>query len=407
MSRARTPHVRVNSLRGSGAGGLDTAATGANLGRVYETSSTVTLLPTMTEVELEPGEEEIEDNLGPDGEEVLPYRYSLTSYGADYPVDGLVKRLREDSIHIPSFQRGFVWSLSQASRFVESLLLGLPVPGIFLSREEESGRLLVIDGQQRLTTLLYFYDGIFRPTGREFALSGVQSHFVGSTYESLDVEDRRRLDDSIMHATIVRQDTPSEDDSSIYHIFERLNRGGTLLSSQEIRAAIYHGEFNDVLADLNNNAEWREMFGPVNKRMRDQELILRFLAFRFEADDYEKPLKGFLNGFMGRNRHLQGHSESDLREAFEAPLEIVYRSVGPRAFRPRRNFNAAVFDSVMVGVARRLADGDVTNLEVLEQNYGALVRDEDFMAATELRTADEDSVETRLRLATAAFADVP
>lgn len=359
---------------------------------------------TDLELELEPDEEPIEDDLG---EEILPWRYSLTSYGADYPVDGLVKRLREDSIYIPTFQRGFIWSLSQASRFVESLLLGLPVPAIFLSREDDTGRLLVIDGQQRLTTLLYFYEGIFRPTGREFALHGVQSHFLDSTYASLDVEDRRRLDDSIIHAIIVRQDTPSEDDSSIYHIFERLNRGGTLLSSQEIRAAIYHGEFNELLGDLNNDQRWREMFGPVNKRMRDQELILRFLAFYFDQAGYEKPLKGFLNKFMGRNRHLQRFDDGAVRRAFEPTIEALYDAVGSRAFRPRRNFNAAVFDSIMVGVARRLRGGPIENFERLSQAWADLVRDDDFTTASELRTADEDSVERRLRLATAAFADIP
>src|SRR5207249_4994213 len=97
------------------------------------------------------GEEETEE------EEVVPLKYSITSYGADYPVDSLVQRIRDGSILIPSFQRGYVWTFVQASGFIESLLLGLPVPGIFLSRDEPTQRLLVIDGQQRLLTLRYFY----------------------------------------------------------------------------------------------------------------------------------------------------------------------------------------------------------------------------------------------------------
>ena len=103
-------------------------------------------------------------------EEESPLKYSITSYGADYPVDGLVRRIGDGSIFIPTFQRGFIWSLREASRFIESLLLGLPVPGIFLSRDEDTKKLMVIDGQQRLRTLQYFYDGIFHNTGREFAL---------------------------------------------------------------------------------------------------------------------------------------------------------------------------------------------------------------------------------------------
>ena len=105
-----------------------------------------------------------------DEQEVAPFKYSITSYGADYPIDGLVKRIRDGSIYIPSFQRGFVWTLPQASRFIESLLLGLPVPGIFLSKDDATQKLLVIDGQQRLLTLSWFYEGVFHATERVFAL---------------------------------------------------------------------------------------------------------------------------------------------------------------------------------------------------------------------------------------------
>ena len=200
----------------------------------------------------------VEDDVNPDDENTV-FRYAITSYGADYPVDGLVKRIKAGSIYVPTFQRAYVWSLRDASRFIESLLLGLPVPGVFLSREEDTGKLLVIDGQQRLRTLDYFYRGLFEPTKREFALEGVQSKYQGRTYERLDPEDRLHLDDSIIHATVVRQDVPSDDDSSIYLVFERLNTGGKVLSPQEIRAALYHGEFNDALQTLNGTTAWREV----------------------------------------------------------------------------------------------------------------------------------------------------
>ena len=86
--------------------------------------------------------------------------FSITSYGADYTVDGLVKRMNTESFFVPRFQRGFVWSQRHASRFIESLLMGLPVPGVFLYKDEDN-RHLVVDGQQRLRTLQYFYCGLF------------------------------------------------------------------------------------------------------------------------------------------------------------------------------------------------------------------------------------------------------
>ncbi|WP_287128389.1 DUF262 domain-containing protein [Candidatus Cyanaurora vandensis] len=213
-----------------------------------------------------------EEAVEPEPDEVLPLKYSITSYGADYTIDGLIKRLNHSSIYVPDFQRGFVWKPKQASRFIESLLLGLPVPGIFLSKEKETQKLLVIDGQQRLRTLEYFYNGIFANTKKEFYLEGVQKKFEGLTYKTL-TEDRRRLDDSILHATIIK-DEPSDDESGIYYVFERINTGGTYLQPQEIRSAIYHGRFSKFLRTLNENEEWRSIFGSVNKNMRDQELIL-------------------------------------------------------------------------------------------------------------------------------------
>src|SRR5258708_20925159 len=90
-------------------------------------------------------------------------RYDITSFGADYDVEGLVRRLQRGDIWIPDFQRGYVWTQLMASRFIESLLLGLPVPGVFFARETETNRLMVIDGQQRLKTLQFFYEGYFDP----------------------------------------------------------------------------------------------------------------------------------------------------------------------------------------------------------------------------------------------------
>lgn len=113
-------------------------------------------------------------------------------------------------------------------------MLGLPVPGIFLVKEP-SGRLLVLDGHQRLKTLQSYYDGVI--DGEEFKLGeDVQTRFVGKRYKELSVEDRRRLDDAIIHATIIKQEDPADDLSSIYIIFQRLNSGGVNLQPQEIQS---------------------------------------------------------------------------------------------------------------------------------------------------------------------------
>ncbi len=94
-------------------------------------------------------------------------QYAISSFGIDFDVEGLVRRLRKDDIYVPPFQRNFIWSQRESSQFIESLLLGLPVPGVFLAKDRQSQKLMIIDGQQRLKSLQYFYDGYFRPDPKQ------------------------------------------------------------------------------------------------------------------------------------------------------------------------------------------------------------------------------------------------
>ena len=349
---------------------------------------------------------DVEEHADIETEEYYPVEYSISSYGADYPVDGLVKRLDAEAILIPPFQRGYVWNIYRASRFIESLLLGLPVPAIFLCREERTQKLLVIDGQQRLRTLQYFYSGVFEPQGCAFRLRQVQKQFEGKTYKTLREDDRLKLDDSILHAIIVKQEKPNQDQSSIYHIFERLNTGGVLLQPQEIRACVYHGDFAKLLATLNKNQNWRNIFGNVSTRMRDQELILRFFALLSEDKSYSKPMKEFLNRFMAKNQYLSENAAADFTRHFEMTVATINDFLGPRAFKPNKAVNAAVCDAIMVGVARRLERGPITDAVTLKERYGRLLGDVSFMDTINSSTTNDSSVTTRLRLASEAFATV-
>jgi hypothetical protein len=277
------------------------------------------------------------------------------------------------------------------------------VPGIFLVKEN-SGRLLVLDGHQRLYTLKAFYEGVIN--GIEYKLGDVQDRFVGKRYKDLDIEDRRRLDDSIMHATVIRQDQPSEDQSSIYVIFERLNTGGVNLQPQEIRVALYHGELVRVLRTLNDNVNWRSLFGNKSRRLKDMEMILRFFAFFYYAQAYRSPMKDFLNRYMAKNQALGHQSEKDLAATFNGTVATIAEAIGHRAFRPERALNAAVIDSVMTGIARRLKAGAITKNDDLRRAYEGLLQNREYRDAVETGTSQEAKVTTRLEEATKAFAKV-
>lgn len=349
-----------------------------------------------------------------DEQESIPFRYQITSYGADYPVGSLVVKLRKGSIFVPDYQRGYVWKRRRASRFIESLLLGLPVPGIFLTKDTESQELLIVDGQQRLKTLLYFYDGVFRPEGKEFSLSlstpsstEPASPYEGLTYESLRPADQLRLDDSIIHATIIRQDAPDEEESSAtYDIFERLNTETDQLRPQEIRTCVYHGQFVVFLAELNNFPPWRELFGrkAPDKRMRDQELVLRFLALLENDSAYSKPMKKFLNKFMAIHRTPSAATHEEFAAIFKKTIELMNSTLGKDSVRLKgKTFNAAVFDAVAVGIARRVAAGSIEDPKALIKRHRKLLANSNFLDSVSRATSDDEQVATRLDLATEAF----
>jgi uncharacterized protein with ParB-like and HNH nuclease domain len=181
--------------------------------------------------------------------------YEISSYGADYTVDSLVKRMRNGDFYLPKFQRSYVWNQRQASRFVESLLLGLPVPGIFVYREDNTKKHVIIDGNQRLKTLQFFFDANFKE--KKFRLIDVDGRWLDKTYEELDESDHRALEDAIIHTTVFRQDRPTNSITSVYQVFERLNTGGTRLHPQEIRHCVSYGDLDLLLETLNNNSDWR------------------------------------------------------------------------------------------------------------------------------------------------------
>jgi hypothetical protein len=274
--------------------------------------------------------------------------------------------------------------------------------------EQDTQRLLVVDGRQRLSTLQYYYQGIWPLTKKEFAIKGTgeKGKYEGMTYQTLPDADRRRLDNAVLRASIIKQDQPSEDNSSIYHVFERLNTSGVSLTPQEIRAAIYHGKFSDLVSELNRNRQWREIYGPENRLMRDQELILRFFALYFNGQNYSAPMKGFLNKFMAWDRNLTRIPGETLHGLFVNSIATVHEAVGKQAFRPARAINTAVFDAVMVGIARRLAFANPSSIESLRNAYFNLLSNEEFLEVTQHSTGHPTNVTRRLQMATEAFASV-
>ncbi len=326
-----------------------------------------------------------------DEETELPI-YKIASYPADPTLEVIYQKWQRKEILIESFQRGWVWKPPQASRLVDSFLIGLPVPAIFVYKEPTTQKWIIIDGQQRFRTICSFFDGKL-PDGSDFYLRGVSPQWEGKYYKDLNEADHRRFRDSVLRVIIVEQQDP-KDDTSIYHIFERLNTGGTPLSAQEIRNCVSHGPFNDFLRELNKNSKWREITGVINPdiRMRDIELIVRFLALLEGGDSYGKPMKQYLNKYMRKHRREQ--KKEPFTSTFLNTVNKVLENLGPRPFHIKRGINIAVFDSVMIAFAQ---SKDVP--DNIKDRFQKLISNPSYDEAISLHTTDVDKVATRIKLA--------
>lgn len=318
------------------------------------------------------------------------HRLNVDYYGADFPVDVLVKRLEEEDFIIPGFQREYVWKETEASRFIESLLIGLPTPALFLAKDKFSNKYLVIDGQQRLRTLQFFYEGEF-PDGKIFRLKNVTPQLSGLTYSSLSPSDRRSLDNSIIHCIII---SDNYDPTGMFHLFERLNTTGTPLTSQEVRNAIYHGSFNELLQELAKDETWRELYGKPGNRAEEQELILRFFAFYFDFDSYRGSLADFLNEFMLSNKDLQAIPRAEMKETFLTTIQFLRDCIGSHVFFHKKTFNRGLFDIVVLFSAKELRHG--LDCESFKRLYASLASDDYFWSLAQHATTSRKNLTERL-----------
>jgi hypothetical protein len=351
-----------------------------------------------------------------DEQESLPV-YEILTYPADYTLEVLVEKWAKKQISVPSLQRGYVWNQTQASKLIESFLLGLPVPPVFLYQRRKDNSLLVIDGHQRLRTIFYFFSGLFgeaRVKGtKPFVLVGLheKSPYLGETYQSLkegNAQAFNRLNNSVLRAFLMRQIDP-EDDGSIFQVFERLNSGGVALNGQEIRNCLYDGTFNTLLKKLNMLPEWRLILGRKrpDARMRDVELILRLIALLNDGNQYKHPMKQFLNAFIKAHKELQDGETQQYTKQFTDTAKAVVKSLGERPFHIHRGLNAAVCDSIFISFARHINDARGVDRPGMKERFRELVRNEKYAEYTTKATTNDEVVPNRIDMAEKALFGVP
>jgi len=336
-----------------------------------------------------------------------PYvEFDISVAPSDPSLELLASQIARDDIIVPFYQRKFVWKIEQSSKLIESFLMGLPVPQVFLY-ENACGQLEVIDGQQRLMTVKYFLEGYFgepdnKGKRQTFKLKGLseRSDFNGKLFTELPQRYQRKFKNSTLRAINIRQLNPSTGAESVFHIFERLNTGGTQLKPQEIRNAVYRGPIVDKLWCLNSNKDWQTILGlrKPDKNQKDVELVLRLLSLFRNWKNYEKPMLSHLNRFMQENRRFDSPEAFDFKNEFPRVARLVKNTI-QNPFRPRGTINSAMLEAIMVTL---LEDCSIDR-DRLASGYNTLLKGGEFLDRITGATTDTLMVQRRIEICKKTF----
>lgn len=333
-----------------------------------------------------------------------PYvEFDISVSPSDPTLEIIAKKIENGDMIVPFYQRRFVWKIEQASKLIESFLMGLPVPQVFLYVNDDD-QLEIIDGQQRIMSVKYFFEGYFGEEDKKgkrqtFKLKGLseRSEYNGLTFDQLGDREKRRLRNSTIRAINIKQLTPNDNYNSVFHIFERLNTGGTALKPQEIRNAVYRGNIVSELQDLNENSDWQEILGlqAPDRSQKDVELVLRLFGLFEGWNEYEKPMLRYLNNVMSNNREFSGDKAERFKDRFRDSTRLVNQTL-KKPFRPKSIINGAVLEAVMV----TLLENPQISVDMLARNYPELMKSSEFANLIVGGTTDTGVLRRRIQLAT-------
>lgn len=346
--------------------------------------------------ELELDLDDTGSDVEPDPLDIIAGERRLATTAYDFSVDQLtsdVSKKRILLIDVP-FQREYVWDDAKASRFIESLLLNVPIPVCYFA-ENQDGTWEVIDGLQRSHSIVRFLAGDLRLRG----LSVLGEH-NGKSFNQLPARDQRRLETRTMRVVVITDESHPD---IKFDVFERLNTGAVKLTPQELRNCIYRGDFNDALRELAKHSGFRTALGrSKDGRMRDEELVLRFFALVADLAGYKPPLSQYLNEHMRTNRETQPDGASV--RLFEETMDSIAEVFSGTAFRaltegePSSNLNRALFDAV----ALTFAYGDRAELVSRKEEVRVIHRDllanPSFLPLIGRATADRTRMHGRVTL---------
>ena len=353
----------------------------------------------------------LDDEADTEEQDDLSGKRKIYTEQGDPEIDSLHKRFLKGRLNVqPEFQRQFVWDKVKSSRLIESALLDIPIPIIYLS-EDKDGKENVIDGQQRLTSFFSFIDGKL-PDNSDFKLTGLKvfTEFNGKKFNQLSEEIQEKI--TTYKIRVIKFKKESDGDLQ-FEIFARLNTGSVPLNDQELRNCVFRGKFNELLKELAQDKDFKYLLGIAkpDRRMKDRELVLRFASFYFNTYlNYNAPIKKFLNDFMEKYRNISPTDEANLRTAFKNTIQIIRSLLDQNAFKrfyrgdeknwngkwETQKFNVSLFDILMYSFAKEDKNKVFQNLDrIKEALIDLMTKDQDFIDSIELSTSSKKAVTTR------------
>lgn len=374
-----------------------------------------------------------EDDLNGSSEDISFTEYDISASPNDFNIKTLFDFIGSGIVKIPGFQRNYVWDIKRASKLIESIIIGIPIPQIFLY-EEAKNRFIVIDGQQRYMTIYYFMKKRFPRNEKRLELRmifdqnkgipdsilnnneyfldfnlklptsqpGQTNKFNGANYFTLDDEDKVSFDLRTIRNIIIKQNAPDDEHSVVFEIFNRLNSGGVNLKPQEIRTSLFHSKFYDMLYKINLNPEWRKLTpsSTPDLNMKDVEILLRGFAMLIDGESYKPSMTKFLNKFSLKAKAFPDDNINYLESLFMSFLEKSSTS-DDRLFHSKTGrFNISVFESIFVASCiESFSEKKIDIKDIDFEKVDLLKNDDDFIDATQSDTASEKNVKFRISLA--------
>ncbi len=341
-------------------------------------------------------------------QEITTVRNSLSADRLDISFGELISMYSSNELVIdPEFQRLFRWKVEQQTRFIESLLLGIPIPSIFVAENDE-GQWEVVDGLQRLSTIFSFF-GILKsnPQKNNWVMeegSKVKS-LKGLTLEKLPLKFRLNIKRSLCRVEIVKWDS---DYDMRYELFNRLNTGGSPLTDQEIRNCIFRGistKFTEMLKKLAEQENFRDLIQATQKQEEElylHELVLRFFSLFNNYQNVADRLSDHMTQYMKNASEHQGDYFPKI-DIFKRSINLVAK-VGSQSFTTQNNqFSIRLYDGILNGVAANLDYYESHDISKLANSIDKLKNDEEFKSFSGIAANDKKRIQEQIERALEVF----